>query len=245
MRRIALFTEGQTEQIFVRECLLRLFDLTKLSFECWELLAHKLHPAPYSYPNPPNPNAEIFFMIVNVHGDEGVISSIRERERNLIEKGQYEKIIGLRDMYSEAYDKLARGVINDSISKQFIQSHNLIIKKMNYHDKIRLYFAIMEIEAWILGMYNIFQRIDKTLTVDYIKQKLDIDLKAIDPQKAFYKPSEQLNSILLLCDGQYSKKRSEVEDICCKIEPTDFENARENSRCKCFDEFYHEIVNCS
>jgi hypothetical protein len=245
LRRVAVFTEGQTEQITVRELLFRIFNPSKLSFECWELLAGNLSLTPYKYPNTPNPCVETHFMIINVHGDEAVISTIEEREKSLIEKGRFERIIGLRDMYSEKYDKRTNGTINDATSSQIIQGNESKIQQMNYHNRIKLYFAIMEIEAWILGMYNIFQRIDRTLTVDCIKQKLGIDLKAIDPQKAFYKPSDQLNSILLLCRGQYKKKRSEVEGICCKMESTDFEDARENGRCKCFDEFYREVVGCS
>ena len=99
-------------------------------------------------------------------------------------------IIGLRDMYSEAYEKLSRGVINDDISNQFIQNHNSTIQKMTYQDRIKLYFAIMEIEAWFLAMYDIFQRIDSVLTIEYIEEKLGFDLRRIDPQGEFFKPFE-------------------------------------------------------
>ena len=245
MRRVVVFTEGQTEQIFVRELLFRIFDPSKLSLVCWELLAGNRSSTPYKYHNAPNPCVEIHFMIINVHGDEAVMSTIEEREKSLIEKGGFERIIGLRDMYSEKYDKLANGTINDAVSSQIIRSNKSKIQQMNYHDRIKLYFAIMEVEAWFLGMYSLFQKIDKNLTVDHIKQKLGIDLKAIDPQEAFYKPSHQLNSVIELRGGKYSKKKTEVESICCKMESKDFENARENGRCKCFDDFYKEIMSCS
>ena len=183
----------------------------------------------------------VHFMIINVHGDEGVISSIKDRERSLIEKSGYEKIIGLRDMYSEVYKKLSPGAINDDISNQFIQSHNSTIQKMTYQDRIKLYFAIMEIEAWFLAMYNIFQRIGSVLTVEYIEEKLGFDLRRIDPQEEFFKPSNQVRDVLLLSGLQYDKKESDIENITSKMELVDFDNAKENGRCERFNSFYQDM----
>ena len=106
MRKVAVFTEGQSELVFVRHLLLRVADPSKLSFECHELLAGRLSPVPYRYCGA---NPEVHFMIVNVHCDEGVLSSIRQREKGLIEKSGYEGILGLRDMYSAAYTRRSGG----------------------------------------------------------------------------------------------------------------------------------------
>ena len=234
-----MFTEGQTEQIFVRELLLRVLDPAKLSFECLELKAHRFSIVPYKYPNP---HAEIHFMIIDVHGDEGVLSSIREREKDLIEKSGYESIIAIRDMYTEAYAKRSPGRIDDSLNADFIRSHNAIIQNMAYSTQIRLHFAIMEVEAWFLGMYNLFSRIDHILTVEYIRERLSIDLTITDPQREYFRPSQQISMICELCGRSYSKKRDEVESICSNMESADFENAIEDDRCGCFADFYQEIV---
>jgi hypothetical protein len=244
VKRIAIFTEGKAERIFVRECLFRLFDPAKISFECYELLAHNLHAAPYVYPDVPNPHAELFFMIVDCHGDEGVLSTIKEREHNLIGRG-YDAILGLRDMYCDAYHKLAHGSIKDRVSKRLIQIHVAEIQRMNHYDKIKLYYAIMELEAWFLGMYDLFQKIDPILTTDYIEQKLGIDLKSIDPQLSFYRPSEELNSVLALCGRQYQKKESEIEGLCAKIELKDLDDVIISNRCRSFREFRDAIVGYS
>lgn len=238
MKRIAIFAEGQTELIFIRDFLLRVLDPSNLSFECYVLLAHKHSPIPYKYSSP---SADIHFMIIDVHGDGGVLSSIKEREKNLIEKRGYDRIIGLRDMYSEYYIKLSPNVINEAVSNQIIENHNLTIEKMTYSDRIKLYFAIMEVEAWFLGMYNLFSKIDQMLTLACIKENLNIDLQTIDPQRKFYKPSELVHSILELCGRAYSKKEDEIESICSPMTTEDFDNAKENGRCKCFADFYQEI----
>jgi len=241
LRKIAVFTEGLTELIFARWFLLRVIDNSKLSFECIELLAHSESPAPYAYRCP---DPQVYFHIINVHGDEGVLSSIREREKQLISAG-YDQIIGLRDMYSETYMKLSPQKINDDITNRIINSHRASIEQMANRDKIKLFFAIMELEAWFLGMYNLFRKIDPVLTVDFIKEKLGIDLQSVDPQREFYKPSEQLGLIHVLCGRKYGKKREQIESICSKMEARDFDNAGENGRCRCFDEFYEEIAGLS
>lgn len=242
MRRVAIFTEGLTEQIFTREFLFRMFDASKIKFECYELLSHELRPSPYNYPNRPNVDTEIFFMIVQVHGDEGVLSAIKERERHLIEKGKYDIILGLRDMYSDAYHRMAKGVIKNSVTKRLIDSHAMQIEKMTYSDKIKICYAIMEIEAWFIGMYNLFHKIDPVLTVNYINEKLGIDLKAIDPQLSFYKPSEYFKSILSLNGKKYNKTRSDVEAICAHMDLADIDDAIRDGRCSSFAEFCREIV---
>jgi len=238
MKKVAIFTEGQTELIFVRELLLRLIDPSKMRLECMELLADRMTPVPYPHICP---NPELYFLIVNVRGDEAVISNIREQEKSLVEKSGYEKILGLRDLYCDDYRRLSPSGINESVSKQLIQSRNSTIQNMNYPNRIKLHFAIMEIEAWFLAMYNIFQKIDSRLTNDFIQEKLGIDLKNIDPQTEFFKPSEQVNDIFLLCERRYDKKIGDCELICSRMELVDFDNAKENGRCKNFDAFYQEI----
>lgn len=242
MKRIAIFAEGQTELIFIRNFLLKVLDPSKLSFECYELISHQPFTVPYQYPNP---SAEIHFLILDVHGDEGVLSSIKEREKNLIEGSGYDRIIGLRDMYCHEYVKRSPGVINNEFSNLIIQRHNQTVRDMRYPDRIKLFFAIMEIEAWFLGMYNLFEKIDSVLTVEYIKQKLGIDLITTDPQKQFYRPSDQVNSIFQLCGREYKKKQGEIESICSNMDSSDLDTAKENNRCSCFDDFCQEITRCS
>lgn len=239
MKKIAIFTEGQTELIFVRNLLLQVMDHSKLSFGCFDLLGR---PVPHGYPND---YAEIYFLIVNAGGDEKVLSSLRDEQKKLIETGGYEKIIGLKDMYCGVYRKRSPGVIDKKTSNMIIEEHNKTIRDMTYFNRIKLYFAVMEIEAWFLGMYNLFQKIDPLLTVQYIKQKLGIDLKSVDPQKEFYHPYVQVKRILELSEGQYRKKAKEVERICAKMDSSSFNNATENDRCVSFADFYKEVMSCS
>ena len=99
----------------------------------------------------------------------------------------------------------------------------------------------MEIEAWFLGMYNLFEKVNIILSADNIKNELNIDLRCLDPQKEFFKPTEKVKDIMGMCGGEYDKKKDEVEAIASRMQVTDFDDARENNRCGCFEEFCREI----
>ncbi len=241
MKKIAIFTEGQTELVFVRELLLRLADPSKLSIECLELLANNYHGVPYKYSSP---TPEYHFLIVDVHGDEGVLSSIGDRAKQLVETGKYDKIIGLRDMYSGIYKELSPGVISNDVTQKVIDKTNIAINEIPYRDRITLHFAIMETEAWFLGMYNVFQKCDRRLTTHHIMEKLGIDLVNTDPQTEFYHPADQINEIFELCTHGYRKRKGDTNLICTRMDSKDFENAVENNRCNSFNTFLQEIQIC-
>jgi hypothetical protein len=237
MRRVAIFTEGQSALIFVRNLLLTIIDNSLLSFECLKLLSDKEHNVPYTYDNP---NSHVHFMIVDVGNDSKVLSAIKDREKLLVNRG-YEKIIGLRDMYSADYDRRSPRVINDRVAHQFIEGANTIIQTMTHPNKIMMCFSIMELEAWFLSMYTIFRKINPILSVEYIESRLGVNLRAIDPQKKFYKPSVQLKKVLNLCGIHYRKSEHDVEMITSKMKSNDFEAAIENGRCENFMFFYHHL----
>ena len=234
--KIAVFVEGQGELIFFRKLIPLLLENTHFSFQCLKLHSGKTEDVPYSYPNP---DAVIHFMIINVQGDANVLSAIKEREQGLIKKG-YSKIMGLRDMYSEAYKKHSNG-ISPEINDKFIKNAKSTIQSMSEAKKISFHFAIMEIEAWWLSMHSIFQKIDKSLTLDCIHAKLGFKLDEIDPETHFFHPSVTLKKILELVGKSYRKNRDDVESITSHIKKQDIETAVLNGRCGRFGSFIDEI----
>ena len=239
MRKVAIFAEGQSEQIFVRYFLGQTISWGRLSFKCVKLNANRMMDVPFDYEAA---DAQVYFLIVNVGNDEAVLSAIKDREKGLLGKG-YEKIIALRDMYSENYCKRSPKVIDDSITNLFIDSWHSTIQSMSDPDKIKMRVAIMELEAWFLGMYGIFERINPTLSVDYIERRLGFNLTKIDPQIEFFKPTDEVDKILQLIGSGYRKTKDVVESICSKMKLTDFYNAVENGRCRSFRDFCEEMLN--
>jgi hypothetical protein len=239
MNKVAIFVEGQSELIFVRRFLPLVLGWDKISFECLELYASRMKPVPYKHPNK---NAETHFWILNVRNDEGVLSTIKGREKGLIQQG-YDKIIALRDMYSEKYCKRSPREINKNVTRAFIEKAHKEIAKMSEPARIKMHFAIMELEAWFLGMYNIFERLNSALNINYIKKKLGFDLSTIDPQIEFFKPADIVDKVLQLVNSQYKKSEHDIESICSKIDTNDFSNAFENGRCISFKNFCDEVLN--
>lgn len=239
MSRVAIFVEGQSELIFLRHCLPLVLGWDKISFECWELYANRMNPVSHKHTNK---DAETHFWILNVGNDERVLSAVKEREEWLIQKG-YEKIIALRDMYSEAYCNRSGGEINDATTADFRKAWQETIQKMSNPDKIKVHAAIMELEAWFLGMYNLFERLNPALNINYIEEKLGFNLNIIDPQTEFFKPADIVDNILQLVRLPYKKSEHDVESICSKIDINDFPTAFANGRCISFKNFYDELLN--
>ena len=240
MKKIAVFVEGQSEMIFLSKLLYHLIDPSHFSFECMKLYADRQKTAYRSYRNP---NADIHFQIINVGNDERVLSVIKEREKDLFRKN-FTKIIGLRDMYSKAYIEKAKSkeVIDDKVIRKFIDGAKRVIGRMSIPGRIRFHFSIMEMEAWWLSMYNLFSKIDGTLTCKFISRKLGYNLSEIDPESAFVHPARETDRILKLVGSGYNKKFDEAKKITSVVDASDVGNATENNRCNCFRRFCEELT---
>jgi hypothetical protein len=238
MRQVAIFTEGQTELIFICYLVGIEFGWDKISIRCISLGGNKSSLAGL---NLNNPHADVLLQIIDVGNDELVLSEIKEREKHLLESG-FHKILGLRDMYSKKYRKRVGKEISTDVIKQFVENAKRTIQQMSSPNKIFFHFAIMEVEAWFLAMWAVFERIDAILTVQYIEEKLKFRIDQIDPQVQFVNPAREVERILGLIDRKYDKTRGDVELICKKIEHSDVQAILESERCQSFKEFYNDII---
>jgi hypothetical protein len=235
MKKVVIFTEGRSELIFIRELLIRTIANNDLSFDCIELKAGKRLLFPYKQNSP---TAKIHFLIVNVGNDERVLSEINNRGSNYTIQGM--EIIGIRDMYSETYENYSHQ-IDQNVIGMICQSHEDIIKKMCHSEMIHFFFAIMELEAWFLAMYRIFERIDPLLTTENIKNRLNYDLENNDPEKTYFHPAVQVGQILQLAGRDYDKHQSDVSSIVSHINVADIQNVIYNNFCRCFVQLNTEI----
>jgi hypothetical protein len=188
MKKIVVFTEGQGELIFVRHVLLQLIGYERLSFECFELKADRLLQVPHKHTPP---NALIHHHIINVGTDERVLSAIVERYEKFVNMGF--EVIGLRDMYSAEYKKKTSQV-DQNINVLFRNIVDNVINGLNNSERIHFFFAIMELEAWLLGLYENFEMINPLLTVEAIRNGLGFDLQIINPETTFFQPAIQFGA---------------------------------------------------
>jgi hypothetical protein len=237
MRRVTIFTEGQTELIFIFYLVGIEFGWEKISIRCISLGGNKSNIAGL---NLINPNADVLFQIIDVGNDE-VLSAIKDREEKLLKSG-FNKIFGLRDMYSEKYLEQAGRKIAVAVINRFIENASDAIQKMSSPDKIFFHFAIMEVEAWFLAMWPVLGRLNNILTVQYIEEKLKFRIDQVDPQTQFVHPALEVERILELIGRKYDKTRGDVELICKKIEHGDIQAILANNRCQSFQAFYKDII---
>lgn len=238
MIKTVLFVEGQTELIFTRELLLKYFEYSDIEIICLRLVTDSnTEKAEFDFQNE---NATYHFQIINVGNDKSVLSAILKREKYLA-KNDYKKIIGLRDMYSKEYKELST-TIEENLIKKFIEETNHVINNFNNEIEIRFHFAIMEIEAWFLGIQNIFEKFDKRLTNEFIAEKLATNFTLIDPEVTFYHPANEIEKILGLIDVRYNKSKSIIEALVDCINKEEIIELSKAEKCQSFRFFWKDLL---
>lgn len=239
--KIAVYVEGLTELIFVREFLIKWYgyDGSIIGLECFELRSSKTNPADYSYGNK---DSERFYTIVNTGGDVMALSKALENASNHRNSG-YDRVIVLRDMYCEDYKKRQPGQIIDlELNNRFIEGAQKSIDNKNFNGYVYCYFAVMEIEAWILGMGWYLVKHHSTLTQDYLLTKLKFDLN-VDPETSEYHPAVRLKRIYEDVGLDYRKHESELNSIMGCLDKNDFQMLLDLGKCDSFSKFVKSLTN--
>ena len=236
MRKVALFVEGQAEQIFVREFLLRWYDYdtNRLGINCLKLVAESLSQAEYDYGNE---ESEDYYQIINAGNDNKTLSAMLRRAKGLVGAG-YEWIVGLRDMYSETYREESPGVISQEVNRMFIDGANDQIAQSEYAGQMKFHFAIMEVEAWMLAL------LEKWLDPSVTREQL---ATVFDPQcnleTDVYHPAEKVTEITALGGGRpYDKHKGEVNAIFSSIAKEDYQTLYDSGRCPSFNAFVDSLL---
>ena len=240
MRKLAVFVEGQTELVFVREILVKWFDYDgkKIGFNCYNLLNNNLVDTSYQYGDE---NSENYYLIVNVGNDNSVLGKIRARMPFLV-KNNYNVVIGLRDMFSDQYIKDVKGrEINDVVTQMHIDAVKEQIDAIENGAKIRFHFAIMEVEACLLGMHQYLEALDNRLTQAYINENIGLDLNQ-DPETTIFHPAVELEKIYELVGKKYGKHDSDISTIMSKLTQDDFRNLAMSGKCQSFYSFMASLV---
>ncbi len=242
MTKTAIFVEGQTELIFVREYLLQLFEYQDIAIACYTLFVDtKFNPTEYAVENL---SAAHFFQILNVGNDNAVLSRILNREKYLWNSG-FDKIIGLRDMYSRAYRDAnpKSNKIDSQINAEFIKNSQIqLSKKAEKPENINFQYAIMEAESWILALNDCFTQLNPMLTNDFIREKLGYDLAITDPETAFYHPAEEVEKIYHLAKMNYNKSKSDIYAIMSTTNKDSFMALFNSQKCESFKAFQRNFV---
>ncbi|WP_413175317.1 DUF4276 family protein [Anabaena azotica] len=194
MKKLAIFVEGQTEQIFVEKLLREVAGKNQIAIEIKSQEGRKF--AQVIMTDAVTAATKFYVLIYNSGGETRVASDIKDQYNSLTESG-YERIIGLRDIYPNKKSDVQRGV-------------NFVLTQINIVIPTNVVLAVMEIEAWFLAEYHHFIEIDASLTLELIHKSFGFNPKT-DDMEAISCPHESLHKIYQLVGKAYRKTKNHVE----------------------------------
>lgn len=236
--KVAIYVEGITEACFVYQLIKEYYQANWAVFrlECLHLDPSSAIDYMQDYGDA---NAQDYFLIYDSGSDNAVSTDLKDRIDRHCQEG-FDKVVGLRDVYSERYKELYPQQFNSQSISSFIKDMRDALTLYDNKGLIRLRFAIMEIEAWLLAMSEVFQRIDNRLNTGWLQKKAGVD-PSKDPETEYFHPFSKVEDIYISISRTYSKHWDEIKEIICKLNKQDFDNLYNSNKCQSFRDFYDAI----
>jgi hypothetical protein len=199
MEKMAIFVEGQTEQVFAEELVCQIAGRRRVHVDAVRAHGGNLIPRTFLevHASRPDPAKEYYVVIYDSSNDSRVLSDIRESYESLVAQG-FREIVGIRDVYPQAPADIP------TIRSDF----------MTYAPTGRvtalLVLAIMEIEAWFIAEHTHFAKISAALTLTAVTTALGYDASTHDVQTIPH-PAEELRRAYMVAGRGYNKSRRHVE----------------------------------
>jgi len=208
MKKLALFVEGQTEQIFAEQLLYYMAGDHGISIEKRRGFGGRSNGRSFITLSSPESSSPFYILLVDSSNDGRVLSDIRDEYDSLTQKG-YDKIIGLRDIYPyrhKDFRKLKK-VVRQLLPKGEVKS--------------AVCFAVLEIETWFIAEYTHFKKIHPRLTPEFIFKQTGIDPRSLlletelipEKDELLNSPAKDLNRIYKLVKRAYNKKKQQVKTL--------------------------------
>ncbi|MFP3089661.1 hypothetical protein LQZ21_04975 [Treponema sp. TIM-1] len=228
MKKVAVFVEGQTEQIFADELVRHIFGHAKVAIEELRFSGKEgsrrirtirsVDAAPFT---------EYLFRIYDCQGgneNSTVKSDIREQFLGLLRES-FSYIVGIRDVYPLLDIELLKSNINLKLPN-------------NPALPVKIFLAIREIESWFLAEENHYPLIDESLTVSHVNSIIGFDITTASTESVNH-PSFALKQIYQIAGKDYNKKKWEVERT---VYVLDYENLYLNVRNR--NNSLNELLTC-
>jgi len=229
MKRLAIFVEGQTEQLFLERLIKSIAGTKRISITKKKASGGNKNNRKILEISAGSENETEYYVLVLDCGNDGrVKSDICEQFISLSRTG-YQRIIGLRDVYP----KVSRSDLDKLRS-------SLAMGLPYGPPNILFILCVMEIEAWILAEDTHYPRMDSNITTDRINQELGFDI-VNDDLSLRKNPASDLADIYGLEFLSYDKSAAIIERI---LDALDFVRMGEVVRRKFedLDQLYLELL---
>jgi hypothetical protein len=194
MFRMAIFVEGQTEQIFVEKLVQEIAGLQNVQFEKKIVLGKKREVALTTSIS----EKKYYVLIVNSGTDNRVASDVRENYDNLI-RANFSSIIAIRDVFPQKRSDIPK-------LRRFL-GYGMKTKPIS----VVFVLAIMEIEAWFLSEHTHFTKLNPSLTdpVSVIKAAIGAN-PSEDDMTLLENPADSLSAAYQSIGLEYRKRKEDV-----------------------------------
>ena len=226
MKKIALFVEGQTEQIFSEKLIYEIMGGHGFFIENYKYQGGKnsiRKPILLTAYNTKD-KIEYYFVIYDCGGDDKVQSDIRERLDSLQEES-FSLVIGIRDVYPET--DIAK--LKAYLYFGFPSEPEILIK---------IVLADKEIEAWFLAEETHYPKISNKISFITANEITGIDVSK-DNTESIPHPSESLKQIYIRGGTTYDKSKEKVE---LTVDVLNYENLYINVRNR--NNSLNELLTC-
>ncbi len=195
MKKLAIFVEGQTEQIFLKSFIEEIAGVRNIEFDCKVMVAGAF--ISLSQKTVLAGAQKYFVLLVNCQNDEKVKSVILDQRDSLAKNG-YSLILGLRDLYPNQKSDLStiEVKLKYRVPTSGVPTHILL--------------AVTEIEAWFLQEHLHFSKIQAALDPLKFKEIFGFDPINESAENVTH-PSELLHTIYSSVGFAYKKNRKHVE----------------------------------
>ncbi|MCK4880699.1 MAG: DUF4276 family protein [Bacteroidales bacterium] len=214
MRKLAIFVEGLTEQILVRQLLQAVLDQNRIAIQTIKITGG--HNVRMSFTVMRAAHVErqtdYYIMVYDCGGETNVKGYLMAHRDKLVSSG-YTMIMGLRDVYPnfqrDEVPKLLRGL-----------NYRLPQKRA----ATQIYLAVMETEAWFLGEYRHLEKVSGKLTPQYIEKHLGFNPRTENMEER-ERPSADMKAAYQLVGHDYTKKRDRLNAVVRKLDFNYFTHA--------------------
>jgi hypothetical protein len=199
LKKLAIFVEGQTEQIFVQKLVCEIAGEKRVTVQEEKAASSTSGLRRFIIVSASGirPESSYYVLIRDCGGDSTVKSDIGDSCESLTAAG-YTEILGLRDVYPLSAADIPRleASMKFGLPTRFAP--------------IRILFAVMETEAWFIAEETHFERIHPRLMHHFTFSHLRFDPCYEDVEGRPH-PSEDLDNAYRLVAMRYTKKRSKVQ----------------------------------
>lgn len=200
MKKLALFVEGQTEQLFAQRLIETIAGKHHVHIETVKAQGGSAvrRPRRFLPLNAYKPSgARYYVLICDSSGDHSVVTDLCEQHKTLSEQG-YQLALGLRDVFPASIAEAPRMA---AAMQKVLPTKGLTA---------RILLSIAEVEAWFVAEETHYLRIHANLTEDKVAAVLGDAPEAIDVEQ-LPQPSETLKRIYQAVGMTYAKDRRRVE----------------------------------